>query len=219
LEALKKLEKEASKQDEVQPWPEIDVKTAIQRRVQGTLLLNRFFSSLLVIVVFALGGWLVFGRKMPLPDRPGAPDVLLVKTSNEPVEAASITNLKRPAEPTVAAEKKDTVPIKPESLPKEEIRRPLLISQERIALKSMEKPRAPEMESREPFPKRPFEESSFKLEAVIWSNDPKNRFAVINGRIIRAGGSIGGMPVYHIGRDYVTFGLGNGERKLKFRRE
>jgi hypothetical protein len=52
-------------------------------------------------------------------------------------------------------------------------------------------------------------DSTFKLEALVWSTDPESRFAVINGQIVRAGQSIQGASVAEIERDYVALKSGD----------
>jgi hypothetical protein len=60
------------------------------------------------------------------------------------------------------------------------------------------------------------DESKFKLEAIVWSNNPKSRFAVVNGQIVRAGGSVDGVSVTHIERDYVALRAGDEKVQLRF---
>ena len=51
-------------------------------------------------------------------------------------------------------------------------------------------------------------QTNIELQAIAWSNDPKSRLAVINGRILRERESIDNVIVMHIGRDEVIFKKG-----------
>ena len=47
-------------------------------------------------------------------------------------------------------------------------------------------------------------EEGFKLDGIVWSSDAEQSFAVINGTILRVGGSVKGAVVTDIGRNYVV---------------
>lgn len=59
----------------------------------------------------------------------------------------------------------------------------------------------------------------FKLEAIVWSNNPDSRFAVINGNILRVGGSMDGVTVTDIERDSVRIRSKNEVGELHFNLE
>ena len=61
------------------------------------------------------------------------------------------------------------------------------------------------------------DESKLQLQAIAWSRDSKNRIAVINGRVIREGGSVERVLVTHIGKNEVIFKKGMEEWKQLFR--
>ena len=60
-------------------------------------------------------------------------------------------------------------------------------------------------------------ESKLQLQAIAWSSDPKSRIAVINGRVLREGGSVERVLVTHIGKNEVIFKKGGEEWKQLFR--
>jgi len=60
-------------------------------------------------------------------------------------------------------------------------------------------------------------ESKLQLQAIAWSSDPKSRIAVINGRVLREGGSVERVLVTHIGKNEVIFKKGREEWKQLFR--
>ena len=62
----------------------------------------------------------------------------------------------------------------------------------------------------------PVLQSGLELQAVSWALDPANRIAVINGSIVREGGSIEGYSVVRIEQDEVLVRKGLSEWKLVF---
>ena len=60
-------------------------------------------------------------------------------------------------------------------------------------------------------------DSRFKLQAIAWSIDPKQRIVVINGQVLREGDAVDGVLVSKIGRDEVIVKDGLQLRKLIFR--
>jgi hypothetical protein len=64
-------------------------------------------------------------------------------------------------------------------------------------------------------PEAPGGDSRFALEAIVWSSDGIDSFALINGLRLVAGDSIEGMRVKEIGRDYVLLESEDGESSLR----
>jgi hypothetical protein len=62
-------------------------------------------------------------------------------------------------------------------------------------------------------------ESGLHLQAIAWSSDPGSRIAVINGRVLREGGSVERVLVTHIGKNEVIFKKQGEEWKQLFRLE
>jgi len=60
-------------------------------------------------------------------------------------------------------------------------------------------------------------ESKLQLQAIAWSSDPESRLAVINGRVLREGGSVERVLIKHIGKNEVIFKKGREEWKQLFR--
>jgi len=86
----------------------------------------------------------------------------------------------------------------------------------------MTSPHAPKTQTQFTVPERmskttELDLSALKLEAIVWARNPKSRFAVINGQIVRPGGYVGEFRLIRIGKDYVTLGVGNSRGKLGFR--
>ncbi len=62
-------------------------------------------------------------------------------------------------------------------------------------------------------------ESGLHLQAIAWSSDPGSRIAVINGQVLREGGSVERVMVTHIGKNEVIFKKQGEEWKQLFRFE
>ena len=63
----------------------------------------------------------------------------------------------------------------------------------------------------------PVDDSWLKLQAISWSEDPKNRIAVINNQIVREGGSVDEGQIFRIEREFIVV-EGKGKKwRLEFR--
>jgi hypothetical protein len=62
-------------------------------------------------------------------------------------------------------------------------------------------------------------ESGLHLQAIAWSSDPGRRIAVINGQVLREGGSVERVLVTRIGKNEVVFKKQGEEWKQLFRLE
>ncbi len=56
-----------------------------------------------------------------------------------------------------------------------------------------------------------------RIQALVWSNDPESRMAMINDKIIRTGGTVEGIVVTHIDSDYVIVQEGDKKWKQMFK--
>jgi hypothetical protein len=63
---------------------------------------------------------------------------------------------------------------------------------------------------------KPGDASRLKVQALVWSDDPGSRWAMVNDRIVRMGSMIGGATVTHIGEDHIIVQEGGEEWELKF---
>ncbi|MGE0086676.1 MAG: hypothetical protein AB7S75_19910 [Desulfococcaceae bacterium] len=60
-------------------------------------------------------------------------------------------------------------------------------------------------------------ETGLFIQALVWSEDPEGRMAVINGSIVREKGMVTDVSVIHIGSDCIVFQKGNTKWMQKFR--
>jgi hypothetical protein len=58
-------------------------------------------------------------------------------------------------------------------------------------------------------------EPDLKLDALVWSSNPRSRFAVINGQIVRAGETVRGASITEIERDHVALKSGSKTWELR----
>jgi len=58
-------------------------------------------------------------------------------------------------------------------------------------------------------------EEGFKLDGIVWSSDAEQSFAVINGTILRVGGSVKGAVLTDIGRNYVVLKYREDDSEIK----
>jgi pSer/pThr/pTyr-binding forkhead associated (FHA) protein len=58
-------------------------------------------------------------------------------------------------------------------------------------------------------------QNDLDIEAIVWSSDGKNSFALINGVELRTGESVDGMTIAEIGRDYVVLRSAEQESTVK----
>lgn len=60
-------------------------------------------------------------------------------------------------------------------------------------------------------------DSRFKIQALVWSGEAKNRMAVVNDQVVRIGGRVDGALVKHIGSDHIVLKEGKEEWTVNFR--
>jgi hypothetical protein len=222
LKALKNLDSDQPLRHKDESWPQkINPKKIIHKRARGPVFFNRLISILFPAVILAVGVGLILNLKPILlkrpPIAPAAPE-----RAQEETKQALTTPKKTEADATAPFKMMETASTKPVTSSETKTTAPLLSPQVNSTLKAGKKflPSAikgrESQVSRQPKPAKVIDESRFKIEAIVWSNNPDNRFAVINGLIVRVGESIEGMAITHISRDYVTVQSGEGERRLRF---
>ena len=223
LKALKNLESDQPLYDQDESLTQkINPKKVVHKRTRGPVFYNRLISILFPAVILAVVGGLILNLKPILLKRPPAAPPALERAQEE-AKLALITPEKTQVGATAPFAMRETASGKPESFLETKTAAPLLSTQPNSTLKAGNKsvPYAikgrESQVSRQPKPEKIIDESRFKVEAIVWSNNPENRFAVINGLIVRVGGSIGGKAITHISRDYVAVQYGGGEHRLKFR--
>ncbi|MFH1487691.1 MAG: hypothetical protein ABII06_02200 [Pseudomonadota bacterium] len=242
LRALKKLENQSSDAKEATSAAgAIDTKKAVNKRVKGFWLTNRITTvSLTVVILLVLGG-LVFTQRnffygetrtsvpQPAPEKEVKKVPVKAPVMTAPAVSRSAEGETRPGDlPESSSPERVSMTIRAEKPPQEKTLPPLP-EEDKIPgsdapravalLPSEGKPREPLPEKKPSVAEKALDTSGFKLEAIVWAMDPESRFAVINGQIVRAGGTLRGMSIKEIGRNHVALESDGREGRLKFRAE
>ena len=205
LKALRRVEDESVQRSENPPLPKtLDTRKAIRDRYQKSWTVQKLLIVLLPLLSVGIALWVVFSyRPFLIP----VSSTAALKTDRSP--SKSFSKAKGPisedrrkrsdaASPAASPTKEERAPSK--TLPKKDKKGP---------------PGPPAGQEDVPSSENP----ELKLQAIVWSEVPESRFAVVNGVIVRAGGMIEGISVTDIGRDYVSFKSGQRTWKMKMTTE
>jgi hypothetical protein len=226
LNALRKLEDEKPGSRAKAAWLQrIDTKKAVNKRAKTTWNQTRGM-AILVVLVLLISGALVMVRygddlvMVLFPEGPASID-----PSRENPSLTSMPIAKKPAGSQDQGPRRSEAQTK-KGLPRESQRSeaqsevlpapktdPIASAKGGDGTGAVERRNASEDTE---YGSKGIDESKFKLEAIVWSNNPKSRFAVVNGQIVRAGGSVDGVSVAHIERDFVALGAGDEKVQLRF---
>ncbi|MEZ4528662.1 MAG: general secretion pathway protein GspB [Desulfobacterales bacterium] len=151
-------------------------------------------------------------RPLPVPDMKkvqdarmaavqGEPEPEKSSAASEPVNrAAGSEPAKVSAQPEPVKETSEPAPAKP-PLPSEQVKVSAPSKQEDYSSVS----------------EKTAGETGLSIQALVWSEDPAERMAVINGSIVREKGTVADVYVVHIGIDRVVFQKENAQWMQKFR--
>jgi hypothetical protein len=231
LKALKKLEAETTEFSEERFSPQkIDRRRAFGQRAKESWLYERLLSISICAVILLLGAWFFFNRETLLVGK-RSPQTAAIET---PARPATVSSEPLPAPPPLRGGRSTPPRQNPrETPPRQEPREIPAAVPERNPAKPSSPPltsvsKAEPQEDALPPQESPvvvespppeIAQSNLKLEAIVWSNHVESRFAVINGRIVRTGGTVAGIVVTEIGRDYVNLKSGRQDWKMRFRLE
>lgn len=210
LKALRKAEEQSPKLDVTPALPKtLDTKTLVGRRARTSRRARMMTVFSVALILFVLLVWLF----------PSYKDLF----QSKPVDDGPPLSTPEQA-PTTASLKKDEVA---ELEKRVEIPRDNPVATPEINMETVKKPvaepagpvtkeqsvsRQPQKESQEGHP----DEAKYKLEAIVWAENPESRFAVINGQIVRTGGSLEGLSIVLVDRDNVAVRSGGRNWKMKF---
>ncbi len=206
LKALKKIDSRKA-ETELPIWPYgINDRESMSRHTNRTRHRHKILGILIVVCTVALAGKLYFGSRNTLESIAPGPD-LSVKS----------------ALPTVSGEKPKTDRLRAESRGTPTTNR--LRNEANTEPKTEPAPPSPTAAFRSPPPHTtpdtshaeavsdaaieaprtaPKDNAGLILQALVWSEQPEDRFVVINGSILREGGVINGSVISGIESDYVT---------------
>lgn len=205
LKALRRVENESVQRSETPPVPKkLDARKAIRDQYAKRWTIQKILVVLLPILTLGIVIWVIFSYKPFLI--PNSPTVAVRSNPSPSKPSAKVkaqrsedrTNRSEAASPSVSPVKEERVPSK-------------------ASLKKEKKETSGSTASQEEGPS--VEDPEFNLQAIVWSEVPESRFAVINGVIVRAGGKIEGISVTDIGKDSVSFKSGQRTWTMKMMTE
>ncbi len=230
LKALKKAEEGRAEARDTESWSRrFDSEDTIRRQAKRSWWLRAFAVVVCLTVLAGAGGWLFYGHRQLLKESA----VRLVKTDSKPGQPeATAPPVRSEAESTVAqsppsetqpppSDSKATTGTSSSSSPSAKTASPRTESASPAVIPVRESVASPRPEERVSAAgtvgsSRTLETRGFRLEAIVWSKNPEGRFAVINGNIVRVGGSIGDASVTDIERDSVEIRSGDKTGELRF---
>jgi hypothetical protein len=205
LKALRRVENESVQQSETPPVPKkLDAKKAIRDQYKEKWTTQKLLMVVLPTLSLALVIWAVLSYA----------SFLIPKSSTAGLksEPSPVKSFPKPREPTSEDRRKRSEAVSPSASPAKE---------ERAAPRGASKREKKETPDSAPAQQEGLsvEDPEFKLQAIVWSEDPESRFAMINGVIVRAGGMIEGVSVTDIAKDHVSFKSGQRTWKMKMMTE
>lgn len=205
LKALRRVENESVPRSETPPVPKkLDARKAIREHYKRNWSAQKLLIVLLPLLTLAIALWLVFSYRPFLI--PGS-STAAVKSNPGPSKSGVRSN-----QPILEDRRKRSEAASPIVAPSKEERSPSKISPKKEKKESSDSSLVVEEGPSAQDPE-------FKLQAIVWSDAPESRFAVINGVIVRAGGMVEGISVTDIGKDYVQFKSGPRSWKMKMTTE
>lgn len=208
---------------------EFDTVQALRKQARRSRRVRTGFVALVGIVLVALGGWLVYGQRSVIgqwvsgssatTSVPGSRDrQAAASASREQTPATPVSSRETPAPTRAPAPRAESPAAREPSSGKN----PPVV--EKAAVQVPPPPVEPEPASPTSPESLPAQEpevraidlEGYRLEAIVWSNNPSSRFAVINGQIVRAGGDLDGLSVTAIEREGVKVRSDEGTGELRF---
>jgi pSer/pThr/pTyr-binding forkhead associated (FHA) protein len=194
------------KSKEVSPLPGIERPEFGIREVKSSRPYRKITPIFLAILIVAAGGWLLLSHGpflMKMIFERTAPS----ETVGDASKIGDRESMNTPLDRTGAVREN----VLDESISSHEMERPGASSPQETSSSSSSgdsEPAATQggepMEASEPTVAEALYEDGFKLDGIVWSSDAEQSFAVINGTILRVGGSVKGAVVTDIGRNYVV---------------
>jgi hypothetical protein len=205
LKALRRVESESVQRSETPPVSKkLDARKAIREQYKKKWTAQKLLVGLLPLLTLAIVLWVVFSYKPFLIPKSSTAAVKSNPAPSKPVAKAK--------EPVLEDRRKRSEAASPSAASSKEERAP-----SKASLKKEKKATPESTAGQEEGPSA--QDPEFKLQAIVWSDVPESRFAVINGVIVRAGGMIEGVSVTDIGKDYVSFKSGQRTWKMKMMAE
>ena len=221
LDALRKIERETAQRTQ-QPSSLPNTRLAeilFKKRRRKAFRRRVVFIAFLVL---AGAGVLITLDYKPFfsKDKASPPKVTEVPRKDKEIKTSTVPIRKREEAPKPASVVKEPAP-EPVKLAKKE--EPITLPSldeivHTVTDKALQKP-APRISAQPSPPIEPRRSETIirdlELQAIVWSEDPGSCSAMINGRLVRLGGEVGGFTVNEIGRNYVYLKSGFRTGKLR----
>ena len=216
LKALRKLEEETPRYGESQPYP-VDVKKTVENGVNKKQTYYKLFLIGFSAIIIVSGSLFLLTRQTASKGKNTPASAVVIRKAiparpkKENVKIASVPDLKqrkRRTKPSNRIKKKENLPGS----------RQAKIPASRTAMKekSYGDNRTKPKSARSAIPFKSAGGSGLQLQAIAWSSDSKESIAVVNGRILREGGSIEGTLIVRINKNDVSFQKGGEQWRQKF---
>jgi hypothetical protein len=229
LKALRKVEEAQPGPRETDSWShEFNSTETIKKQARRSWGLRTGIAVIFLFAFLGLGSWVLYNQRSEIiqiaslvrdkpsedmgKDGPSSPELPVhrgVVEKEEPVKRA-------PAATPIAGQAPLSKPAVKNEAP---VAKGAAEEFSKEPLKKAPVPEPKEESSEEPAETEPTKEmdiSEYRLEAIVWSKNPDSRFAVINGRIVRAGGYLGDISITAIERDGVRIRSADGQAELRF---
>jgi len=213
LEALKRIEREPQ-QTGLQSLPEqLDPRKSLEKRLRRQWFRRRMMMLSLLLTLLGAGTWAVIQYKPWANPGNSIPAVHSDAGKDEPKQAVVPPRSRRGTGSSLSVSEKTPgktgfpgPKITGETGFVPNANRPLKSGPKEARQETQEaSPAIRAQKSPSPSPGEP----DLKLDALVWSSNPRSRFAVINGQIVRAGETVRGASITEIERDHVALKSGN----------
>jgi hypothetical protein len=237
LKALKRIEQESSgKMGSPSASRKLDAKKALNQRTRKSWLFGRLSHAIGLVAVLVAAIVLGFAYAPSLlKGNPSSSKLTDLSRESEKGKNLSAPRQQQQSEDTRGKMAKSPDPL---SVPSPKKRPPVSQESPGAAQESpqiaqqppgrtqelprmvQETPTTPQRLIEEPLPQAEEQtqtetQPALELQAIVWSDAPESRFAVINGHIVRANGMVDGVKVTEIRQDTVSLKLGERVWKVK----
>jgi pSer/pThr/pTyr-binding forkhead associated (FHA) protein len=183
-------------------------------------LLGRLAPILLSIFILTASGWYILNYE-PILLKSFFSAAIRTKGSDTETSSANMTLSKSQSAEAESMSLMTKVPQKPIPRPSKESSEPLLSEKNHsipISTEYQEPSSQQSLEKSEEFEQRISNETykpKYILEGIAWASESKDSFAVINGQMFKAGGSVKGIKIVEIGKRHVIIQDSKDDTKIK----
>lgn len=210
LKALKKLEDEFPRKtgDKASLLQPPGVKKTLRRWEINSGRFATVLWSALIVVVLATTGWFLLymlwpdERPSPVAELPQAPLPSAVQPRRPAAPAVAPSPAERPLprqKPAVRRNRRASPTAAKTAVPPA-----APVGKENLRQQRATPPASVRRSGTQTSAELPILKTGLELQAVSWAQSPRNRIAVINGNVIREGGSIEGYAIVRIDEDQVV---------------